>query len=63
MKCPDNDCANTLFHAAKLDTFPDKAALYAVVCSHCGKVLGAFDGSVTEQLNRIETKLDRLLEK
>jgi uncharacterized Zn finger protein len=62
MKCPA--CGtNTVFHAEKLDTFPEKTDLYAVKCSHCGKIFGAFDGSVIEHLNRIETKLDRLLEK
>jgi hypothetical protein len=62
MKCPGHDCDNTVFQAERLDTFPDKRALYAVICSHCGEVLGAFDGSITEHLSRIEAKLDRLLE-
>jgi hypothetical protein len=61
MKCPAGDCTNTTFHAEKLDSFPNKSELYAVICSHCGEVLGAFDGSISERLNRIETKLDRVL--
>jgi hypothetical protein len=60
-ECPDNKCKNTTFHAEKLGSFPEKNDLYAVICSHCGKVLGAFDGSVIEHLNRIEAKLDGLL--
>jgi hypothetical protein len=61
MKCPADGCKNITFHAEKLDSFPDKSDLYAVICSRCGKVLGAFDGSISEHLNRIETKLDHLL--
>jgi hypothetical protein len=63
MICPHPDCTNTTFHAEKLDTTPDTTELYAVICSHCGEVLGAFDGSMVDRLHQIESKLDLLLRK